>query len=157
MNAPTTCTDYDACSDATVDCGSGASCVDATAPATGYQCECDPGYEGASVSNAAATCTENTCPVSATFVTNKWAGNNYQGWKTYNQTPKELNSNLFVFGSKDGQWFKMQGVDAEGNDAGDRYTNAISSLSQLTQSIWNSAKTPGVSYSVENLVMGPCP
>jgi hypothetical protein len=56
MNAPAACTDYDACSDATVDCGTGASCVDAMAPATGYQCECDPGYAGASAPNAAATC-----------------------------------------------------------------------------------------------------
>ena len=31
MNAPTTCTDYDACSDATVDCGSGARCASALA------------------------------------------------------------------------------------------------------------------------------
>jgi hypothetical protein len=149
MNAPAACTDYDACSDTTVDCGTGASCVDAVAPATGYQCECDPGYEGTSMPNAAATCTEEAeCVKSGTFITNE--GNHW-----YSQTPFEYSSNLFIFGGYDGGWFKMQSVHADGSLGQDRYTSAISTISQLTTSIWDSANIGGY-YNVIDVVLGPC-
>jgi hypothetical protein len=62
-----------------------------------------------------------------------------------------VDSNTYVFGGKDGGWFKMARVDATGRHRESRYTKAVSSISQLTVAVWNAARRGG-SYKVEDVV-----
>ena len=80
------------------------------------------------------------------------------------QTPFKVNANTFVFGAFDGGWFKMQSVDAEGNLLESRHScqgggasgaEAISSIDDLTQDIWQAANRGG-GYSAEDVVVGAC-
>jgi hypothetical protein len=59
-----------------------------------------------------------------------------------------------VFGGYDGGWFKMASVANNGTFLENRYTNAISSINNLTVAIWNAANIGGansVTSAVTNL------
>ena len=44
-----------------IDGGTGASCADAAAPGTGYECSCNSGFTGDTTTDAPATCVAITC------------------------------------------------------------------------------------------------
>lgn len=84
--------------------------------------------------------------LSGTFVTN-------EGQK-FPQTPFKLDSNTYVFGGKEHQYFKMRAVDTNGNLSRSKYVlhTQLDNLSNLTADLWNAAsdamRDASVDYNV---------
>jgi hypothetical protein len=88
---------------------------------------------------------EEKVPEKGTFISN-------EGRKWEDQKPFKVSENIYVFGGKDGGWFKMASVDSNGNFIENRYTNECATIEELTIEIWNSAKKGG-DYKVEDIVL----
>lgn len=78
--------------------------------------------------------------------------------------PKQLSSDLWVFGAQNGGWFKMRAVNGLGQKIHvGMYTNLVSSLSSLTLGVYNGAATVTSAglyadfYDVSGVSLGPCP
>ena len=72
------------------------------------------------------------------------------------QTPFQVDANTYVFGGREGVYFKMTSVDATGAKIEDRYTQAISTIDALDLATWEAA-TRGGDYSVEDFSIQDCP
>lgn len=88
-------------------------------------------------------------PEKGTFISN-------EGRKWEDQKPFKVSENIYVFGGKDGGWFKMASVDSNGIFIENRYTNACNSIEDLTIDIWNSANKGG-DYRVEDIILKSIP
>lgn len=84
-------------------------------------------------------------PQKGTFISN-------EGTKWKDQKPFKVSENIYVFGGKDGGWFKMASVDSNGKFIENRYTKECNSIEELTIEIWNRGNKGG-DYKVEDIVL----
>ena len=84
--------------------------------------------------------------LSGTFVTN-------EGHK-FPQTPFKLDSNTYVFGAKEGAYFKMRAVDTNRNLSVSKYVPhaQLDNLSNLTADLWNAARDASEQHVAYNVI-----